>query len=137
MPAQKTYNADTYNAGADLSGLQYRAVRWYSTWDNRVRVLGDTGQMIAGVVQNKPSAATGAAVQIISRGTAKAETIGKFSAGDWAIANQTTGKVHNALVTGGSDTGEYLVGYALEAAETGDIMLLNVEIEEVTTDVSP
>ena len=135
MPAQKTYNADTYNAGADLSGLQYRCVRWYSTWDNRVRAIGATGQMIAGIVQNKPSAVTGAAVQIVSRGTAKVKTIGKFSAGDWAFANITDGKALNLVSD--PDTGEYLIGYALEAAATGDVMLLNVEIEEVTTDVAP
>jgi len=133
MPAQKTYDADDYNAGADLSGLQYRALRFYSTWDNRVRVLGDTGQMPVGVCNNKPSAATGSACQIISRGCSKVKANDKFSAGDWCVAEQTTGKVIN-LASGGT-TGEYTIGYALESANSGDIMLMQVEIEELTTDV--
>jgi len=133
MPSQKSYDADTYKAGADLSALQYRVLRYYSTWDNYVRVLGGTGQMPVGVLNNKPSAVTGAACQIISRGCAKVKTNDKFSAGDWCVGEQTTGKVIN-LASGGT-TGEYLCGIAMESAATADIMLMQIEIEELTTDV--
>ena len=133
MPSQKSYDADTYKAGADLSSSQYRVLRYYSTWDNYVRVLSDTGQMPVGVLQNKPSAVTGAACQIISRGCAKVKTLDKFSAGDWCVADEATGAVIN-LANGGT-TGEYLCGIAMESADTADIMLMQIEIEELTTDV--
>ena len=133
MPSQKSYKADTYKAGANLSGQQYKVLRYYSTWDNHVRTLSQTGQMPVGVLNNKPQPVTGAACQIISRGCAKVVATSKFSAGDWCVPYKD-GNVVNLASKGA--TGEYTCGIAMEPAVTGDVMLMQVEIEEITTDVA-
>ena len=132
MPSQKSYKADTYKAGADLSSKQYRVLRYYSTWDNHIRAISATGDMPVGVLNNKPQPVTGATCQIISRGCAKVYAAGKFSAGDWCVADINGGV---ANLASGGDTGEYLCGIAMEKATTGDVMLMQIEIEEITTDV--
>jgi hypothetical protein len=98
-------------AGADLSALQFTAVK-YGTGKQVVQAAAATAPIV-GILQNKPTSGQTAAVAI--SGIAKAKAGGVWAAGDALTA--TTGGALIATTT----NNHHIVGYAHEIAASGDI----------------
>lgn len=92
-------------ADADLSGSQYRVVRYTSTGCD---LPSGVTNVPLGVLQNAPTAGQLARIRI--SGGSKIEAHGPFSAGDALSIAATTGRVDTAATT------HYPVARALEAA---------------------
>jgi len=98
-------------AGADLSALQFTAVK-YGT--NKVAIqAASAAEPIIGILQNKPT--SGQAASVAYRGIAKAKAGGTWASGDALTA--TTGGALIATTT----NNQHIVGYAHEDAVSGDV----------------
>ncbi len=99
-------------AGADLSALQFTAVK-YGTGKTIVSATSAAAPIV-GILQDKP-AASGRAASVAISGIAKAKAGGVWAAGDPLTA--TTG---GALIKTTTNN-DYIIGYAHEIAASGDI----------------
>lgn len=104
MAYQKPLMTDTVVAGADLSGLQYKAVTVGGT-------LGTSNAASYGILQNKPESGEGGTVTVI--GLAKAIAGGAITAG----VNVTVSSGFLIAVSSGDGV---TVGKAKIAANSGD-----------------
>lgn len=99
------------DAGADLSALQFTAVR--SGTGRTVVSAANNSAPIMGILMNKP--VSGDPAEVAIEGIAKAKAGGTWAAGDQLTA--TTGGALIATTT----SGHHVVGTAHEAAVIGDI----------------
>jgi hypothetical protein len=114
---QRSFNVGSIEAAADLSALQYRAVKMSSTGLTPCTVAGEK---IAGVSQNKPI--TGQVVDLAVVGVTKF-VAGAAVARGALVMTDTAGRVITSATAGST-----IIGWALEAAgAAGDIItvLLN------------
>jgi len=114
-------------AGADLSALQFYFVK-KNTTANQVAAPTVDGEVVIGVLQNKPSAA-GHTATVAFSGVTKVECGENLAAGDY-VGTDNTGRAKKIDVSAtGADVGDYIAGVVLEGASTGErasILLLHM-----------
>ena len=101
-------SAITLVASADLSTKQYNAVKIDS---NGQAALAGAGEAVAGILVNNPVAGQSASIQI--GGVCKGKAGGTIAAGAAVTPNAS-----GVFIT--ATTGNFIAGYAKEAAVTGD-----------------
>jgi hypothetical protein len=111
MSSTENLENQSYPAGADLSALQFTAVR-FGTGKTVVGATTTTAPLI-GILQNKPT--TGQAAKVGVKGVAKAIAGGSITAGDKLTA--TTG---GKLITTTTDN-HNVIGVAQEDAVLNDL----------------
>ena len=110
MAVESTIGIDISRlADADLSGSQYRVVRYTATGCDLPTAVTNVP---LGVLQNAPTAGQVARIRIY--GGSKIVANGAFTAGDALSINATSGRVDTAVAT------HYPVGRALTAATAQD-----------------
>ncbi len=111
----------TLTAAADLSDKQYYFVKLASA--TTVNVCSAITDLPIGILQNKPDASGKQAVVRIF-GISKASADGTITAGRWI---STSADSQAAGITPGSDTTQYVMGQAIQAASAGETftMFLN------------
>lgn len=116
MAGMNAHKAISVDAGADLSALQFTAVKMGT---NRVAVSAtDASEAILGILLNKPT--SGQAAEVAISGQGKATAGGTISSGDKVTA--TTG---GKLITTTTDHNHY-IGMALSDAVANDLFDLNI-----------
>lgn len=111
MATQQHIKCISYEAGADLSALQFHFVVMSS--DGQVDGAGD-GAAAIGVLQNKPSAA-GQAAEIAIDGVVKVVAGSAITAGE-RIASASDSEAIPAA------TGDIVVGVAMTSGDAGDLV---------------
>lgn len=111
MAGTENIQCISIEAGADLSALQFTAIRLGT--DKLAASATSNNEPIVGILQNKPTSGQAAAVAI--SGVAKAKAGGAWSSGDSLTA--TTGGALIATTT----NNHHIVGVALEDAASGDV----------------
>jgi len=108
-----------------LATKQFFCVR-QSTSDNAVELCDTDGELILGVVQNKPAA--NAAANIMMAGVTKVEAAETLTAGDhWGVGAAGSAKKVEATVTG-ADVGDYVAGVVLEGAAAGELATVTIGV---------
>jgi len=113
----------TLEAAGDLSSHQFKAVVVDS--NGRAALPGSDGVVVAGILQNKPSAA-GQAASVHRSGISKAVAGGTFNPGTLLMAKGTTGKLAAATA------GNHVCAIALEAGADGrgiSVLQLDTRLE--------
>ena len=110
----------TLTAAADLSDKQYYFVKLASA--TTVNVCTAITDLPIGILQNTPTSGQAADVRIF--GVSKASADGTITAGRWI---STSADSQAAGITPGSDTTQYVMGQAIQAASAGETftMFLN------------
>jgi len=110
----------TLTAAADLSDKQYYFVKLASA--TTVNVCTAITDLPIGILQNTPTSGQAADVRIF--GVSKASADGTITAGRWM---GTSADSQAAGITPGSDTTQYVMGQAIQAASAGETftMFLN------------
>ena len=110
----------TLTAAADLSSSQYYFVKLASA--TTVNVCTAITDLPIGILQNAPTSGQSAVVAIF--GISKASADGTITAGRWM---GTSADSQAAGITPGSDTTQYVMGQAIQAASAGETftMFLN------------
>ena len=110
----------TLTAAADLSDKQYYFVKLASA--TTVNVCSAITDLPIGILQNTPTSGQAADVRIF--GVSKASADGTITAGRWI---STSADSQAAGITPGSDTTQYVMGQAIQAASAGETftMFLN------------
>ncbi len=110
----------TLTAAADLSDKQYYFVKLASA--TTVNVCTAITDLPIGILQNTPTSGQAANVRIF--GVSKASADGTITAGRWM---GTSADSQAAGITPGSDTTQYVMGQAIQAASAGETftMFLN------------
>ena len=110
----------TLTAAADLSSSQYYFVKLASA--TTVNVCTAITDLPIGILQNTPTSGQVANVRIF--GVSKASADGTITAGRWM---GTSADSQAAGITPGSDTTQYVMGQAIQAASAGETftMFLN------------
>jgi len=110
----------TLTAAADLSSSQYYFVKLASA--TTVNVCTAITDLPIGILQNTPTSGQAAEVRIF--GVSKASADGTITAGRWI---STSADSQAAGITPGSDTTQYVMGQAIQAASAGETftMFLN------------
>ena len=110
----------TLTAAADLSSSQYYFVKLASA--TTVNVCSAITDLPIGILQNTPTSGQAADVRIF--GVSKASADGTITAGRWI---STSADSQAAGITPGSDTTQYVMGQAIQAASAGETftMFLN------------
>jgi hypothetical protein len=110
----------TLTAAADLSSSQYYFVKLASA--TTVNVCTAITDLPIGILQNTPTSGQAADVRIF--GVSKASADGTITAGRWI---STSADSQAAGITPGSDTTQYVMGQAIQAASAGETftMFLN------------
>jgi len=106
-------------AGADLSTKQYFFVKKSATDDQCV--IADTdGEVVLGVLQNKPNAA-GVEAEVMVAGVSKIEAGEALTAGD-LIGTDSSGKAKKieGSITG-ADVGDFVFGICLVGVASGEV----------------
>lgn len=103
-------------AEADLTALQFTAVRW-GTGKQIVSATANSAPVL-GILQNKPN--TGQAGCVAISGIAKAKAGGAWGSGD--ALTPTTG---GALIATTSNN-HFIIGYAHEDAASGDVAQVRI-----------
>lgn len=98
-------------ASGDLSSNQYYAVK-VSTTDKRVSVASVDGEVVLGVLQNKPAAA-GAAAEVVALGVTKVVAGEALTAGDFWGTDANGKAVKKDSTNTGADLGDYVAGQVL------------------------
>ena len=113
-------------AAADLSAKQFFCVKKNAT--NQQYALCDTdGEVVDGVLQNKPDAA-GREATIMALGITKIEAGEALTAGDlWGTDNAGKAKIVEGTNTGG-DVGDYVMGRVIQGAASGEIATVTVGV---------
>lgn len=114
MATRNTDNDQSFLAGADLSGTDYRFVKMHATTANAVDAATAATDSIIGVRQNSP--ASGVECHVVIGGKAKLTLGGTVTVGAWLTA--TTAGAAIATVTLNNVVG----AQALEAGVSGDVI---------------
>jgi hypothetical protein len=118
----------TREAAADLSAKQYTFVKVDSS--GKAAAAGTAGEVVVGVLQNKPSA-SGQAATVVVTGVSKVYAGGSIDEGDLIkTANDgqalaaVKGTTNTGDAGGASDplVGSYVVGIALSAGGDGELV---------------
>lgn len=118
MSGQEGLKCISVDAGADLSALQFTAVRLGS--DRTVVSAANATAPITGILQNKPTSGQAASVAI--GGIAKA----LVGAGGWSSGDLLTATTGGALITTTTD-GHFTIGEAMEDAAAGEYAQLLIK----------
>jgi hypothetical protein len=111
-------------AAADLSTKQFYAVK-KNTTAHQYALCDTDGEVIAGVLQNKPSAA-GREATIMAMGITKVIAGETLVPGDlWGCDSAGKAKVVEGSNTG-ADTGDYVAGFVIEGAATDEIATVTI-----------
>lgn len=116
MAVMQTRDTRSMEAGEDLSAAQFHFVTLES--DGKVDLADSAGENCYGILLNKPDAADKAATVAIS-GRCLVEAGGTVAAGA-ALQTNATGEAITAA------TGDYVMGYALEAGVDGQIIAMEL-----------
>jgi hypothetical protein len=116
MGVVQSYDAVSIPAGADLSALQFTAVK-FGTGFTVVSATAAT-DIVIGILMNKP--VSGEPAEVAISGIAKCKAGGAWAAGDTLRAN--TG---GALTASATD-GHRVVGIACEVAASNDVAMVLV-----------
>ena len=107
-------------ADGDLSTKQFYCVKM-STTDDTVSLCDTDGEVILGVLCNKPDAANKAA-EVAALGQVKIEAGEALAAGDrWGTDNAGKAKKVEGTNTG-ADTGDYAAGIITKGGASGEIV---------------
>lgn len=114
-------------AAADLSAKQFYCVKKNTTAGQYALCTVD-GEPVAGVLQNKPSAA-GAAAEVRAAGVTKVLAAETLTAGDfWGTDSAGKAKVVEATVTG-ADVGDYVCGHVIEGCAAGEYATVTIGLQ--------
>lgn len=105
-------------AAADLSSNQFYFVK-KNTTNGQFALAATDGEIVVGVLQDKPSAA-GAAACICAWGVTKIEAGGTLTAGDYVGTDSSGRAVKKNHTATGADVGDYICGYVIEGAASGE-----------------
>ena len=100
-------------AGADLSALQYRAVKLNSS--GNVVVIAAITDIIIGILQNKPASGEPAEIAPISAGGVSKLILGETLAIGVKVGPSTVGKAEADVVT------NHTIGILLEGGDLDDV----------------
>lgn len=106
-------------AAADLSTKQFYFVKKNTTAGQFALATTD-GEIVSGVLQNKPSAA-GAAATVCAFGATKIVAGGTLTAGDYVGTDANGKAVKKNHTSTGADVGDFLCGYVIEGAASGEL----------------
>tara|TARA_Y100001938_G_scaffold150907_1_gene244308 strand:+ start:4879 stop:5265 length:387 start_codon:yes stop_codon:yes gene_type:complete len=122
MATQESLTCITLEAGADLSGDQYKMVKLSAA--KTIVLCSNATDAPVGVLQNKPG--SGEAATVAVSGACKLLAGGTVNAGDF-VGTDASGTAD--AKTPGSDTTEYVIGRALTGAASGEVLtaLINTE----------
>lgn len=110
-------------AAASLTTKQFYCVKKNST-DNQVALCDTDGEVVMGILQNKPG--SGIAADVMAAGVSKLEAGETLTAGDlWGTDTNGKGKKVERSVTG-ADVGDYFGGEVLEGADSGELATVTV-----------
>jgi len=113
-------------SAVSLATKQFYCVR-QSTTDGAVEICDTDGELVLGVVQNKPAAAK--AANVMMAGITKIEASETLVAGDhWGTTASGTAKKVEATVTG-ADVGDYCGGVVLEGAAVGELASVTIGLQ--------
>lgn len=118
------FNLPGMTADADLSAKQFFFVK-QGTTAKRVGLADTDGEVVDGVLQNKPNAA-GQPATVMALGITKVEAGETLTPGD-LIKTDSAGKaaVAEGTITG-ADVGDYVVGRCLIGAASGELATITV-----------
>lgn len=116
MAVMQTRDTRTFEAGEDLSAAQFHFVTLES--DGQVDLADAAGENCIGVLLNAPAAAGRAATVAIS-GKVMVEAGATVAAGA-ALQTNAAGEAITAA------TGDYIMGYALEAGVDGQVIAMEL-----------
>ena len=121
MATQQNLTCITLEAGADLSGDQYKLVKLSA---GKAVLCAAATDAPVGVLQNKPG--SGEAATVCVSGATKLLAGATINSGD-LVGTDASGTAD--AKTPGTDTTEYVVGTALTGAASGEILtaLINTE----------
>lgn len=108
-------------AGADLSASQFRCVKM-SAADRRVVLCDSDGEVLLGVLQNKP-AMVGEAAEVTALGVTKIVAGENLAAGD-SWGTDISGRARKIEPT--TDAADYVAGLVLEGAAADQIATVTV-----------
>lgn len=116
-------------ADADLSAKQFYCVKM-STSNNKVSLCTAQGEVVFGVLQNKPDA-DGVAAEVMALGVTKVEAGETLTAGDlWGTdANGAAVKIERTNT--GADLGDYAAGIVIEGAASGALATVTIGIHNI------
>jgi len=112
-------------ANGDMSSDQFKCVKLDLTTDYYVDLCDTDGEVVFGVLQNKPSAA-GKEAEVRALGVTKivaAETLTRGMT--WGTGSSGTAKQVEASATG-ADTGDYIAGMVLQGAAAGEYATVTI-----------
>lgn len=120
---QTGFSVGSMVAAADLSAKQYFCVK-KNTTNNEVALCSVDGEVVMGVLQNKPGDGIAADVQM--SGVTKIECGEALAAGDlWGTDSSGKAKKIERTVTG-ADVGDYFGGEVIEGAGSGEIATVTI-----------
>ncbi len=122
MSSQERLEIVSKVAGADLSALQFTAVKYGS--DEAIVGATSNNEPILGILQNKPTSGQAAAVAI--GGIAKA----LVGSGGWSSGDMLTATTGGALIATTTNNHQ-IVGIADEDAVAGDYARVNIRPGQV------
>lgn len=110
-------------ASSTLAAKQFYAVKAHTS-NNQVALCDTDGEVILGVVQNKPAA--GEAANVMMSGVTKVVAAETLTAGDnWGTdANGTAKKIEGTIT--GADVGDYSAGKVLQGASAGELATVSI-----------
>lgn len=112
------YHCGFMVAGADLSALQFTAVKLSTAADNTVLACSTGNEQMFGVLQNKPK--SGEAADVQQAGITKGKYGGGVTRGDLLELNSSGQFVPSTVA------GHIVVGQAAESGSSGEIHNINV-----------
>lgn len=120
---QMGFDVGSMVAAADLSAKQYYCVK-KNTTNNQVALCAVDGEVVTGVLQNKPG--SGIAANVRMSGITKIECGETLAAGDlWGTDSSGKAKKVERTVTG-ADVGDYFGGEVIEGADAGELATVSI-----------
>ena len=111
-------------AGGDLSSDQFKCVKKNTTLDQVVRCTVD-GEVVLGILQNKPDAA-GKSAEVMAAGVSKVVAGGTLAVGDFWGTDGNGKAVTKQDTNTGADTGDFIMGRVLEGGALDDLITVTV-----------
>ena len=120
---QMGFDVGSVVAAADLSAKQYFCVK-KNTTNNQIALCSVDGEVVMGVLQNKPG--SGIAAHVRMSGITKIEAGETLVAGDlWGTDTSGTAKKIERTVTG-ADVGDYFGGEVIEGGASGEVITVSI-----------
>ena len=111
-------------AAADLSAKQFFCVV-KNTTNKQVALASVDGEVVLGVLQDKPNA-SGKAAEVITFGVTKVEAGETLAAGDfWGTDSAGKAKIVERTNTG-ADVGDYVAGQVIVGAASGELATVTI-----------